>query len=119
MAGSQAARAAGFDNPSVAAGAATLSKAQRAIIRYFARSDAETSLFTGMALRHNASQDAGYADPYSKSLGARDALVDLLLRSIYDRPYLSVLGPVVATVLYLVVLVQAGLLLASFLRGHP
>lgn len=109
-------------NPVEQAGAGSLapvepSKAQRAVIRYFARTQEERAAYTRMALSHNARHDEGWTDPYSKSLGARDALVDLILRSIYDRPYLSVLGPVVAIALYLVVLFQLASMFANFLGG--
>jgi hypothetical protein len=95
-----------------------LSKAQSAIVRFFSRNREEEARFSGMALRHNACHENGRLDPYSKSLGARDAMVDLMLRSVYDRPYLSIAGPLVAFALYLVLLAQLGLLLASHLGGH-
>jgi len=85
------------------------SKVQKGLIGRFARNRREARVFMRIALDHNRARDAGEACPFSTTRSPREAFVGLLLRYAYDTPGLFIMAPLVAAVLY-------GLMLASLLR---
>ena len=80
-----------------------LSKIQRLIINAFARNDAERDKYVAIAQEHKRRRDDNEACPWSDTRDFREALAGLLLRYAYDRPYMFVLAPIGAALLYVLI----------------